>query len=239
MVTSVWPKPAGEMATPQGMLAGSLKPSCWSMSTAQNSQPRFEGLLAASSQVTISPGSLSVSAPTSRSGWEESLAASVVPVLGSPGPEVPALAVPEPSVGMVSLVLTTVLPVVGVAVVGFVAVGMVIAVPSLADADSAGSPPQAPARRRSEGRRVGRVEVVIVRPGRRRAIVPEKRGEREGPGIAGTTPLLEQLPRRQAFHVKPAGARRRWTWDGRCCRALESSCSSTTLNVDSRRSHGR
>jgi hypothetical protein len=136
---------------------------------------------------------------------------------------------------MASLVLTTVLPVVGVAVVGFVAVGMVIAVPSLADADSAGSPPQAPARRRSEGRRVGRVEVVIVRPGRRRAIVPEKRGEREGPGIAVWNSFLGAKPFTSNPRA-PAGGGPGMVDAVGLSRELVLL---DDFNVDSRRSHGR
>ena len=164
------PNPADEIATPQGALAGSLNASCWSMSTAQNSQPKLEGLLAASSQVTTSPEvSLPVSTPTSKIGPVGSPSLAVGPVPGSPVPVVPPVPVAEPPVGAVSVALVALVSVGSVPVV--IGVVTVVGVASLALAEFAGSPvPQAapPARRRSEGMMAGRVVVISGHPGRMR-----------------------------------------------------------------------
>jgi hypothetical protein len=134
------------------------------MSTAQNSHPKLEGLLAASSQVTISPVSLPVSTPTSRSGVLVSLAPAVELV---PGPLVsvaPALVVSDPVVGTVSPPLVTVAPLVAVvAVVTLVTLVAVVSVVSPAVAELAGSPsPHAGAATRSENTSTGRVEVIMA-----------------------------------------------------------------------------
>jgi hypothetical protein len=96
------------------------------MSTAQNSQPMFEGLLAASRQVmTSSPVSLvsvSVSAPTSKSGPPVVSLSLVLGSLVRVVPVVPAaLAVPVS-------VPAPVVVVVGLAVVGSVALAVALAV---------------------------------------------------------------------------------------------------------------
>jgi hypothetical protein len=100
-------------------------------------------------------------------------------VLTSLVPEVPPLAVPVPSVGVESVALAVVAVVaVVVGAVGFVGFVGFVGDDSLAVAESAGSPdPQAraPERRRSEGMRAGRVEVISVHPGRMRDHTPEPR----------------------------------------------------------------
>jgi hypothetical protein len=122
------------------------------------------------------PVSPLVSTPTSKIGAVGSLSLAVAPVLTSPVPEVPPLAVPEPSVGVESLALAVVAVVaVVVGAVGFVGFVGFVGDDSLAVAESAGSPdPQAraPERRRSEGMRAGRVEVISVHPGRMRDHTP-------------------------------------------------------------------
>jgi hypothetical protein len=148
------------------------------MSTAQNSQPKLDGLLAASSQVTTSPVSVLVSTPTSKIGLVGSLSLPVVPVLGSPVPVVPPLAVPDPSVGTVPVALVLVAVVSVPIVVGVVAVVTLVTLASLAVAESAGSPvphAEAPARRRSEGMMAGRVVVISGDPGRMRDYTREQR----------------------------------------------------------------